>query len=144
MIRPIKRMAAGDQGKDVMGLTHVTVKVADVGKQGSPFHADFLVDTGAVDCMAPRDKLEAAGIQVEGKQIYETATGATVEYEVGFARFTVLGDQTISKVIFGPAGCEPLLGVLALEGLGLVVDPLTQELRRLKAIPLKLNIVASH
>ena len=61
-----------------MGLTHVTVQVSDLGKQGTPFEAEFLVDTGAIDCMAPRPSLEAAGVEPKGKDVYELASGNTV------------------------------------------------------------------
>jgi len=36
-----------------------------------------------------------------------------------------------------PTGAEPILGVVALENTGLVVDPVTKTLRRLHAKPLK-------
>jgi clan AA aspartic protease len=140
MIRSIKKIplhGLANAGGAPMGLTHVTVKVSNLTKKGKSFHADFLVDTGSMDSLAPRPKLEAAGVQVEGKQVYELASGDKVEYEYGFARLTILGDQTVARIIFGPAHAEPLLGVLALEGVGVVVDPLTQTLKRLNAIPLK-------
>ena len=74
-----------------MGITHVTVTVSDLAQQGEPFEAEFLVDTGAVDCMAPKDALLAAGITPEGKAVYELANGEPVEYEYGFARISFMG-----------------------------------------------------
>ena len=47
-------------------------------------------------------------------------------------------DETIvSRVIFGPDNAEPILGVLALETVGVVVDPSSQKLKKLPALPLK-------
>src|SRR4051794_10432366 len=109
-----------------MGLTHVTVRVANLANEGDPYEAEFLVDTGALHCMAARDELEKAGIRVEGKSVYELANGEPVEYEHGFARISFLGDETVARITFGPSGIEPLLGVVALESMGLVVDPMTQ------------------
>jgi len=43
----------------------------------------------------------------------------------------------IAGVIFGPDGTEPLLGVTALESVGILVDPAHKTLKRLPAIPLK-------
>jgi predicted aspartyl protease len=40
-------------------------------------------------------------------------------------------------VIFGGADAEPLLGVTALESVGIMVDPVTRTLKRVPAIPLK-------
>lgn len=120
-----------------MGATYVTVSVGNLAKDASPFEASFLVDTGGVDCRAPRDKLAAAGIQPEGRKVYELADGRTIELEYGFARISFQGSETVAQVIFGPEGVEPLLGVVALENTGTLVDPVSQSLKRLPAIPLK-------
>ena len=40
-------------------------------------------------------------------------------------------------MIFGDADTEPLLGVTALESVGIEVDPLNQRLKRLPAVRLK-------
>jgi predicted aspartyl protease len=120
-----------------MGLIHMTVALSDLAQTGTPYEADFLVDTGAVDCRAPADRLAAAGILAEGKAVYELANGQPVEYEYGFARVAFLGTETVAQVIFGPAGAEPILGVVALENVGITVDPATRMLKRLPARPLK-------
>jgi len=120
-----------------VGLTYVTVNVSDLAHQGAPYEEEFLVDTGSIDCLAPRDKLLAAGIKPERKEVYELANGESVEYDIGFARIKFLGNDTISQFIFGPEGVEPILGVLALESVGVVVDPITKNLKRLHAKPLK-------
>jgi predicted aspartyl protease len=48
-----------------------------------------------------------------------------------------LGSETVAQIIFGPNDAEPILGVVALENTGVVVDPLTNTLKRLHAVPLK-------
>lgn len=120
-----------------MGLTHVTVRMSDVAKQGDSFEAEFLVDTGAVHCLAPKSKLQSAGIAAEGKRVYELANGQPIEFDYGFARVAFMGDETVTEVIFGPENAEPILGVVALENIGVVVDPVSNELKRLHALPLK-------
>jgi clan AA aspartic protease len=120
-----------------MGTTHVTVRLRSLTGRCRPYEAEFLVDTGAVDCLAPRDRLRAAGIKPERKGVYELANGQPVEYECGFARVSFLGEETVAQVIFGPPGTEPILGVVALENIGVVVDPVSKTLRRLHAKPLK-------
>jgi len=121
----------------VMGITHVTTTVWNLAKEGQPYEADFLVDTGAIDCLVPRDALAAAGVKVERKKVYELANGQPVEYEVGFARISFMGEETVAQVIFGPQNAEPILGVVALENTGIIVDPVTNTLKRLPALPLK-------
>ena len=120
-----------------MGLTHVTVQMRSLSGRGRPYEAQCLVDTGAVDCMAPANHLRAAGIKPEGKAVYELANGVPVEYEYGFARIRFVGSETVTQVIFGPPDVEPILGVVALENAGITVDPVTKTLKRLPAKPLK-------
>ncbi len=120
-----------------MGLTRVTVRVTNLAKDATPFEGDFLVDTGSTDCLAPGERLLRAGVQPEGTTSYELANGGTVEYETGFARVAFEGAETVSPFIFGPADAQAILGVVALEGAGLIVDPVSQTLRKLPAKPLK-------
>jgi hypothetical protein len=69
--------------------------------------------------------------------IYELANGQPVEYEYGFARVSFLRAETVAQIILGPPGAEPILGVVALENTGVVVDPVTKTLKRVHAGPLK-------
>jgi clan AA aspartic protease len=120
-----------------MGLTHITVAVSDLTNSAAAYEGEFLVDTGAIDCLAPSDHLLAAGIKPEGKAIYELADGTPVELEYGFARIKFFGEETVGQIIFAEPGSEPILGVVALENVGLVVDPVSKTLKRLHAKPLK-------
>lgn len=120
-----------------MGVTHVTVSLANLRRDQPPYTAEFLVDTGAIDCFAPASALHSAGIEVEGREVYELASGEMVEYPYGFARVSFMGSETVTQVIFGPENCEPLLGCVALESTGIGVDPVSRTLRRMTAKPLK-------
>jgi clan AA aspartic protease len=97
----------------------------------------FLVDTGATDCLAPSDELDRLGIRREGKMAYELADGTVREFSFGLVRIEFMGETTAGRVIFGDPGYEPLLGVTALESVGIMVDPANKTLKRLPAIPLK-------
>ena len=120
-----------------MGVTHVTTTIRKLTGRGKGFTADFLVDTGAIDCLAPADVLRKAGIRPEGKAVYELANGEPIEFEFGFARVSFIGAETVTQIIFGPVGCEPILGVVALENTGVMVDPKTRKLHRVHAKSLK-------
>ena len=87
--------------------------------------------------MAPGKKLEEIGIEVEGRKTYELASGESVEYNYGVARISFLGTETVTHIIFGPDDIEPILGVLALEGANMIIDPVTNEIIKLKAVSLK-------
>lgn len=120
-----------------MGLTYVTTKLQQVGAGGGEFEAQFLVATGATDTLAPAHELRRIGIAPVGRTAYELADGTLHEYSFGFVRIEFMGEITAGRVIFGPDGCEPLLGVTALESVGILVDPTNKTLKRLPAIPLK-------
>jgi clan AA aspartic protease len=120
-----------------MGLIHVTVTLRAMQKSRKKYEAIFLVDTGATDCMAPASKLQRAGIRRRGRMAYELADGSTTEYDFGLAEIEFMGELTSGRVIFGPENSEPLLGVTALESVGIVIEPATQRPKRLPAIPLK-------
>jgi clan AA aspartic protease len=124
------------QGELKMGLTHVVVKIGNLGSDEF-YDANFLVDTGAVESMAPASELKRVGIKPVGKRTYELASGELRDYEYGLAQLGFMGEITSTDIIFGPENVEPILGVLALEGAGFIVDPKSQTLRKLRVRPLK-------
>jgi hypothetical protein len=63
--------------------------------------------------------------------------GELREYEYGLAELRFMDEITSTDIIFGAENIEPILGVIALEGAGFIVDPKNQTLRKLKARPLK-------
>jgi clan AA aspartic protease len=127
-----------EKRKDIaVGMVHVTVTMRPTEKSRKSYEALFLVDTGATDCMAPASALKKAGIRRSGCMTYELADGSTVEYDFGLVTIEFRGEVTAGRVIFGPDACEPLLGVTALESVGITVDSATQKFKRLPAVPLK-------
>lgn len=119
-----------------MGLTHVAVRLLHSdGKE--TYNAEFLVDTGAKDTMAPASELKKIGIQPVGTDFYELANGDVVEFEHGNAEMEFMGERIAMRILFGPDHCEPILGVIALEAAGFLVDPKNERLTKLRARPLK-------
>ncbi len=119
-----------------MGLTRVPVKLARMGSKHT-YNANFLVDTGAMDSMAPASELRKIGIEPIGKRLYEFANGEVREYEHGLAQVSFMNETTWTDIIFGPDDTEPIIGVITLEIAGFVVDPKNERLRKLRARPLK-------
>jgi clan AA aspartic protease len=120
-----------------MGLTHVTVSLKVPGSSDGFYEALFLVDTGATDSMAPASELAKAGIRPVGRMAYELTDGTIHEYEFGLAQIEFMGEVTAGRIIFGPEEASPILGVTALESVGITIDPATRTLKRLPAVPLK-------
>ncbi|MFH0867470.1 MAG: clan AA aspartic protease [Bacteroidota bacterium] len=120
-----------------MGLTKVTAQITNLEGKMPGYEALFLVDTGAIHCMAPGNELIKAGVKAIGKKVYELANGEPYEVEYGFAIISFMGDISVVHIIFGPENVEPILGVVALENVGIGVDPVSMTLKRLPAISLK-------
>ena len=116
---------------------YVSVSLKVPGTSNGSYEALFLIDTGATDSMAPGADLSKAGIQPVGRTSYELADGSVQEYPFGLAQIEFMGEITAGRVIFGPDGAEPILGVTALESVGITIDPATRTLKRLPAVPLK-------
>jgi predicted aspartyl protease len=123
-------------GECKMGLTHVAVRLFNSASPDT-YEADFLVDTSATDTMAPASSLKKIGIQPLGKDVYELANGELVEYEYGNAELRFMNEIVPIRIVFGPDGSEPILGVIALEAAGFILDPKNQTLRKLRARSLK-------
>ena len=120
-----------------MGVTHVTATIRNPAEPDRFWEGMFLVDTGSVDCLVPAKALHEIGIEPRGEREYELADGSIVRLKVAGAHVEFMGDYTFSAVVFGKDDAEPILGVTALESVGIEVDPRTQRLKRLPAVRLK-------
>jgi len=120
-----------------MGITQVTAAVRNPARPRKLWEALFLVDTGAVDCRVPGNRLRALGLKPRGKRTYELADGSEVTLDVTVAEVEFMGEKVGATVIYGPDDAEPILGVTALESVGIEVDPRSQRLKRLPTIRLK-------
>jgi len=85
----------------------------------------------------PASALLRAGVVPVEKMTYALADGSLHQYDVGLVRIEFMGSITAGRVVFGAEDVEPILGVTALESVGVIVDPVKKELRRLPAIPLR-------
>ena len=120
-----------------MGMTRVTVTVRNPAAPRKTWEGLFLVDTDAVDSLVPGKFLRKIGLAPKGERAYELADGSEVKMKVTTGDLEFMGDIVGSTIIFGADDAEPLLGVTALESVGIQVDPRTQRLKRLPATPLK-------
>ena len=120
-----------------MGATHVTVTIRNPAAPDRTWEGLFLVDTGSTDCLVPRQHLEAIGLVPKGQRTYELANGAELKLDATTADVEFMGEIVGGTIIFGEESAEPLLGMTALESVGIEVDPLNQRLKRRSAVRLK-------
>ena len=120
-----------------MGATRVTVTIRNPAERHRAWEGLFLLDTGATDCLVPRSHLEAIGLVSETQRVYELADGSEVRLDVTIGRVEFMGEIVGATIIMGGDNVEPLLGVTALESVGIEVDPVNQTLKRMPSVRLK-------
>jgi clan AA aspartic protease len=120
-----------------VGITQVTVAVRNPARPTRLWEALFLVDTGAIDCLVPAKQLRALGLKPRGKRTYQLADGSEVTLRITVAEIEFMGETVGATVIYGPDDAEPILGVTALESVGIEVDPRSQRLKRFPTVRLK-------
>ena len=98
----------------------------------------MLVDSGALYSVVPSDFLARLGIAPGRTETFTLADGTAIRRRIGSAGFEIDGRWAASTVIFGRRGDHALLGVVTLEGLGFMVDPIR---RRLKPLHMRLGAV---
>ena len=91
---------------------------------------DLIVDTGSTLSWVPEDVANRVGIQATEVRKFRLADGREVDRPVGDAILECEGLRGATRIVFGRPGDGSLLGLLALEGLGLEVDPGARILRR--------------
>lgn len=117
-----------------MGLTYIKATVINLADPKKRARMRFLVDSGAVYSVIPRPLLGRLGVKPCGSKEFTLADGTTIVREFGNALFSFQKTQGASPVIFGEKGDTPLLGMVSLEALGYILDPLRRELRPLPMV----------
>ena len=120
-----------------MGVTQVTVLIRNPAEPHRTWEGLFLVDTGATDSLVPRPALEAIGLEPKGQRVYGLADGSEIRMDITTGDVEFMGEIVGATIVMGEAGSEPLLGVTALESVGIEVNPRDQTLKRLPTIRLK-------
>jgi len=95
---------------------------------------ELLVDTGSIYTWVRRRRLEELGIKPSLRRRFRTIDDRVIERDVGEAIVECMGRRATTVVVFAEEGDNEVLGLHALEGLGLEVDPVTRQLREVEAI----------
>ena len=73
----------------------------------------------------------------KAQRMYELADGSEVKMDITTGDIEFMGEIVGGTIIFGDPGTEPILGVTALESVGIDVDPRSQTLKKMPATRLK-------
>lgn len=96
---------------------------------------DVLVDTGSELSWFPATALESLGVRRSRVLRFRQATGVIVERWTGNVVVHAAGVSVADRVVFGERGDVVLLGARTLEGLNVVVDPVSRRLVDAGAMP---------
>lgn len=117
-----------------MGYTLAKVNVYNPKDELLKEELELLVDTGSTYTWIRRGKLTKLGIKSMGRRGFKCIDNRIIERDVGEAVIECLGRRATSIVVFAEEKDNEVLGLHALEGLGLEVDPVTRKLRESEAI----------
>ncbi len=116
-----------------MGVVYVTGKVSN--EAGEEVEADFLVDSGASYTLLRRDIWRRLGLEPRREVTFRLADGTEISRSVSECKIELPQGRAHTPVILGEeADDENLLGVVTLEILGFVLDPLKREIRPARMI----------
>jgi len=113
-----------------VGHTTALVRVCNPQDRARRLDLALIVDAGSTYTWIRRERLESIGLRPSGTRRFRTIEGRTVEREIGEAVIECLGERATRVVVFAERDDVEVMGVEALEGLGLEVDPVTRQLRR--------------
>jgi aspartyl protease family protein len=120
-------------------MGHVYVDATVTAKRKEKIR--FLVDTGATYSLVPPDLARRIGMKPSQLQEkVHLATGKTVKVPTALGQIRIDGRETVTVFWIGPCA-EPLLGVEALEAVGLAVDPRTGTLKPTRPYATRLGSV---
>ena len=120
-----------------MGITRVNVRITNPAQPERSWEGPFLVDTGAIDCLVPRQHLDGIGLAPKGHRVYGLADGSRIRLDITTGDIEFMDEIVGGTIVFGDPGAEPILGVTAMESAGVEVDPHNQTLNKLPLIRLR-------
>jgi len=110
-------------------MGHVHTVVTFIGPTGKTEALSMLVDTGASYTWVPDRLLRALGVHRLRQARLRLGDGRVVRRQLGEVLVEIMGNRATTVVVFAREGDATVLGVHALEGLALEVDPAREALR---------------
>src|SRR5713226_1398581 len=107
-----------------MGLTLLTLRVANPARPKKLVPVELLVDSGAVYSVVPGAVLRKLNVHAHSTEVFTLADGSHIRRRRGDLLFWLSGKQGMAPVIFGEKGDSTLLGAVTLEALGVILDPI--------------------
>jgi len=119
-------------------MTFIASTVRPPESRGRGVRVRFVVDSGAVYSVLPEPVWTRLRLRATRRAQFSLADGTLIERPVSRCTFELAGISETSPVVLGGPRDAALLGMVTLESLGLMLNPLTREL-----LPMKLLLAAS-
>jgi len=117
-----------------LGYVRVRVKIRNSYEREREREVELLADTGAIYSIIPEKILKDLKIERRTLRSMKMSDGRIIQRHLGIVEVEVKGEVAHSMVVFGQEDDDAVLGVTALEELGLQVDPLTGELKPMELL----------
>lgn len=113
-----------------MGYVIAKVAIYNPHKVSEFTELKLIVDTGSAYTWVRREKLKKLDIKPMTRWRFRTIEGRVIERDIGEAVIECLGEKATRIIVFAEEEDSEVLGVDALKGLRLEVDPVARQLRK--------------
>jgi len=112
-------------------MAKVTLHSPDMAKSEQ---VELLVDTDSTYTWVSNALLKRLNVEAKTVRRFKTIDGRLLERKVGGVIIEYMEEKATRMVVFAEKGDAEVLGVDALEGPGLEVDPITKQLKKAEAL----------
>ena len=123
----------------LVGMTFIASTVRRPESRGRGVRVRFVVDSGAVYSVLPEPVWKHLRLRPTRSAQFSLADGTVIARGVSRCTFGLAGVTETSPVVLGAPRDAPLLGMVTLEALGLMLNPLTRELLPMKLLLARLT-----
>lgn len=117
-----------------MGHTMAKVRIYNPHDTSKSSSLELLVDTGSTFSWISNSELRKIGIEPLEKVKFRTIDNRTIERSISEVVIESMGRKATTIVVFTEEKDNEVLGLHALEGLRLEVNPVTKQLREVEAV----------
>lgn len=110
-------------------MVEVKIKMINPQNGKKMCELNLVADTGSIYSVVSVEELSKIGITPRYEREFKTIDGKKIRRKVGIAIFKYKEYEGGAPVIFGEKEDMNVLGVTALEAMGLEVDPVNKELK---------------
>lgn len=117
-----------------MGETRIKVYLKSKPDSLDKIMLETIVDTGSTYSWVSKKDLAKIGVKPLRKMKFKTIKGEIIEREVGYLFIEWNEELAPTIVVFAEENDQVVIGLHALESLGLEVDPITRQVRKSEAL----------